>query len=80
MVGSHQSVPSNFDHWVTRTRSYLAQPTPLPCGRGGTGEYWCCRAAGQRHDHRGTSWCAEIGTVAGRTRLPAPPGRGIRTP
>jgi hypothetical protein len=30
MVGSYQSAPSDYDYWVTRTQSYLANPTPLP--------------------------------------------------
>ena len=28
--GSYRSTPSDYDYWVTRTQSYLANPTPLP--------------------------------------------------
>ena len=30
MVGNNQVHPSDFDYWVTRTQSYLANPTQLP--------------------------------------------------
>ncbi len=30
MVGNDQSGPGDFGYWVTRTQSYLANPTPLP--------------------------------------------------
>jgi hypothetical protein len=30
MVGTDQSAPGDFDYWVSRMQSYLAEPTPLP--------------------------------------------------
>jgi hypothetical protein len=30
MVGTNQTGPGDFGYWVTRTQSYLSNPTPLP--------------------------------------------------